>query len=363
MKSRKLKIYADRNYVPHGAGHVMMLFPFWGKGHPSNGRFARYSEIGHSFFEMSSLDEADFCVLPVAWELVADNSKALSLAHEFAQMAKSAGKKVVVFFWSDSDEEVPIENATVFRTSLYRSKRRTNEYAMPAWGEDFVTKYFGGHLPIYEKSVRPILGFCGFAYPMKTPLERKLKTAVKRTAGLLGIEVGKSRGQVSLTHAARSQALRTLSESALLETNFIIRDGFLGGARLADGREDPALLKKAQGEYVENMMQSNYVLCSRGAGNFSYRLYETLSCGRVPVFVDTDCVLPYDFAIDWRRYCVWVDESEISMVAEKVVEFHERLSSREFVRLQHECRELWEQWLSPEGFFANLHRHFSDGWS
>jgi hypothetical protein len=36
-------------------------------------------------------------------------------------------------------------------------------------------------------------------------------------------------------------------------------------------------------------------------------------------------------------------------------------SPPEFVDLQHECRRLWQEWLSPEGFFANFYRHFQIG--
>lgn len=63
-------------------------------------------------------------------------------------------------------------------------------------------------------------------------------------------------------------------------------------------------------------MGSDYVLCARG-GDFSYRLYETLSYGRIPVFVDTDCVLPYDSEIKWKDYCVWVDEKEVNRIGER----------------------------------------------
>ena len=100
-------------------------------------------------------------------------------------------------------------------------------------------------------------------------------------------------------------------------------------------------MQKARQEYVQNMIESDYILCARGAGNFSYRLYETLSCGRIPVFIDTDCVLPYNFAIEWKKYCVWVNEGELSHIAEKVAEFHSRLSPQEFLDLQSACRRLW----------------------
>jgi hypothetical protein len=105
------------------------------------------------------------------------------------------------------------------------------------------------------------------------------------------------------------------------------------------------------------MMDSDYVLCSRGFGNYSYRLYESLACGRIPVFVDTDCVLPYDFVIDWKRYCVWVDQSDLDSIPDRVAEFHDDLSPQQFEDLQLECRRLWEKWLAPEGFFAQFARH------
>lgn len=114
---------------------------------------------------------------------------------------------------------------------------------------------------------------------------------------------------------------------------------------------------KVRQEYFQNMIDSDYILCCSGYENYSIRLYETLSCGRIPVFINTDCVLPYDFAIDWKKYCVWVDRSELSLIGEKILDFHNNLSTQEFIDLQHECRQFWEKWISPEGFFSNFYRH------
>jgi len=158
--------------------------------------------------------------------------------------------------------------------------------------------------------------------------------------------------------ALRTEALRILSQSRAVDTNFIIRDRFWAGAVSADGRADPDKLRQARREYLQNMTDTDYTLCTRGAGNASFRLYETLCCGRIPLFIDTDAVVPYDFSVDWKRYCVWVDQSEIPYIAEKVLEFHNKLSPQDFIDLQHECRKLWEEWLSPEGFFAHFHLHF-----
>jgi len=138
-----------------------------------------------------------------------------------------------------------------------------------------------------------------------------------------------------------------------LESNFILRGTFWAGAV-----GDSSSLMEARREYVRNMEESDYVLCVRGIGNFSYRLYETLSMGRIPIFVDTDCVLPLDFEIDWRDYCVWVDTDEIDRIGDRVLEFQESLGEAEFEERQSACRRLWETRISPEGFFASFHRHF-----
>lgn len=75
-------------------------------------------------------------------------------------------------------------------------------------------------------------------------------------------------------------------------------------------------------------------------------------------FIDTDGVLPFDFAIDWKNYCLWVDEKKLLEMAEKVAEFYNNLSPQEVVDLQHESPRSWKECLSPEGFFANFYRHF-----
>jgi hypothetical protein len=141
-----------------------------------------------------------------------------------------------------------------------------------------------------------------------------------------------------------------------VRSNFILRNGWFNGAFVGDF--NMARLQRSRAEYLENMLGSDYILCARGYGNCSIRLYETLCCGRIPVFINTDCVLPYEGWVDWKRYCVWVEEEELPRVADIVADFHERLSPDEFLDLQRSCRRLWEDWLSPHGFFKNFHRHF-----
>jgi hypothetical protein len=68
-------------------------------------------------------------------------------------------------------------------------------------------------------------------------------------------------------------------------------------------------------------------------------------------------VLQFDFAIGWKRFCVWVDQVDLRPVADRVAEFHASIWGEEFEELRVACRRLWEERLSPEAFFANFHRH------
>jgi hypothetical protein len=157
---------------------------------------------------------------------------------------------------------------------------------------------------------------------------------------------------------ARVQAMRLLQRSRHVDTNFVVRP-YRVMTSIAHPMA-PEVVSPTRHEFLQNLWESDYVLCARGNGNYSHRLYEALACGRIPLFIDTDCVLPFDFAIDWKRFCVWVDQGDdphLRSVADRVAEFHASISGEEFEELQVACRRLWEEWLSPEAFFANFHRH------
>lgn len=366
----KLKIFSDKNYLPRGIEYEVIFYPFWGKnpeeeGDPETGKYDRYEEMGSTFFELTSLMEASIAILPFNWNKIRKNKSALRLAFRFAKEAKKAEVPVVVFFFGDSCRKVPIDDAIVFRTSLYRSTRRPNEFAMPGWSEDFVGKYLRNKLSIREKQETPTVGFCGCSpSPVRVlgsmeecVLQFKASIATKRGAGTLISNISQIITPMS-GRLARSKSLGLLSRSSMVKTNFILRDEYWGGALYGRGLLHERA--KARSEYVKNILESDYILCTRGVGNYSFRLYEALCCGRIPVFIDTDCVLPYDFEIEWKKYCVWIDQSEINKVAEKIAEFHKNLSPQAFINMQYGCRRLWEEWVSPEGFFANFFRHFRD---
>lgn len=338
-----MKLHADRAYLPGGLSPVPLLYPLWGvdpprdAADPSSGRYDAYLAVGRDLFELVPLVDAEAAIFPASWGAVSDDEGAVALARRLAAEAAEAGVPACVFYWHDSAAPLPVDGVWVFRTSLYRSRRRPHEFAQPAWSEDLLERYWGGELQVRPKRERPVVGFCGNAPGGSAP--RRL---VRRVRG-----VGDG--------GVRRRALAALARSSEVETNFIVRGGFWGADRPGAAAADPLVVRR---EYVANLLASDYGLCVRGNGNFSYRLYETLSLGRIPVFVDTDCVLPYEDLIPWRELCVWVDGRDLGRIGERVAAFHGALADGEFEELQRRCRRVWLEWLSPQGWFANFHRHF-----
>lgn len=359
----KLKLFSDRRYLPKQMPPDPILLPFWtdfleDEQHPWLRSYSRYAAIGKQFFEMVPLEEADLAVLPANWRTIRGDSwrskidqAAQDLSLEFADRVQQAKKPLVIFFSGDcSDEELPIDEAIVFRMSAYRSRLKPNNFVPPASCDDLIAQYSQNHLPIREKAAKARVGFCGFV--RADSWKRKLQTvAYHGTMLATQFKMGVSpyRGQI-----LRSQAIHVLQNSSVIETNFILRSHSFFDPTDTNSKQ------ARRAEYVSNLLESDYALCCRGSANYSIRLFEILCCGRIPVLIDTDCVLPFESEIDWKQYCVWVDERELDQLPEKIAEFHNRLSPQDFINLQYECRQLWKDWLSSEGFYANFYHHFDN---
>lgn len=346
----KLNIFSDKSILENNQPHVTMLYPFFGKNSDifedasQLGKYDTYTQTGSHFFEMTSLEKADIAIFPIPWEHVTRDKRNKYKFDLFHDEADDYGIPTVIFYWSDGDELISIKNTIIFRTSFYRSTRKKYEYAMPAWSDDIISRYFNGVIQIREKSPSPSIGFTGYA-PEHSVLSVLWHNKIRDKLKLKRANEGK-------LSSIRSDALQILEKDPSVKKNFIIRKDFWGTI------PDMAIRTKQRNEFIQNLIESDYSLCVRGGGNFSYRFYETLCCGRVPLLVDTDCVFPYDFEIDWKKYCIWIDETDLQTIGDRVIEFHNKISPREFSNLQYKCRDVWENYLSPEGFFKNFYKHF-----
>ncbi len=301
-----LKVFSDQLYLEQNHTCHFML-PFWEykkpEFEPDADRFDKYIMHGKNVFNLTSFAECDVVIYP------SDPTINTKKFIEFQNLYKD--KPLFVFFNSDSDKKILCRNNSyLFRTSFYKSSREQFEFSLPGWSHDF-----------FDNTIRrwtdiPTIGFCG------------------QTA----------------RPSIREDALRCFEKSKKVNCNFLRRKEFWGGR--FSNNVDVNIIRK---EYTDNMLNSDYIICARGGGNFSYRLYETLMCGKIPILIDTDMVLPYDFIIDWSKFFPIIKPDQINNIVDIVLNFHYNIN--DFEKKQQQIRTMWEDYISPLGFFSNIHLH------
>lgn len=208
---------------------------------------------------------------------------------------------------------------------------------------------------VRDKQKLPKIGFCGHASSsLKKRCKDELVFAKKNVVRFFKNPLRRDYEPLFASAYQRYKLLKILENSSALNTDFIYRKKYRAGAITKQMR------RQTNKEYYENIRHSDYVLCVRGSGNFSVRLYETLMMGRIPVFVDTNCLLPFVDDINWEKHMVlipWQRRNEISQI---VSDFHNNLSDEEFEELQRSNRLLWQNSLSVAGIFEYIRKKTLD---
>lgn len=310
---------------------------------------------GHQFYEW--VDDpalADFFVFPANYEVgheltdhyldyykgnPADRLLALQYEQEIKQLADRFNKKILVFFLSDAADPVNIENAIVFRTSLLKSKRPLHEYAMPAFKHSF-WNVDPGYPEFQPWQQAPSIAFRGQA-----TMKMKRKTVLKNRLNLLSNRLGADNLfsiKNNFGYLERRNAIHYLQQEKSVHCDFTITS------------EKDIYNDESNRAFRQNVFGHPYNLCASGFGNYSYRLYEVMSAGRIPVFINTDCYLPFEEFIDWKKYIVWVERNDIPFIGRKLKAFHQEMRGELFIQRQQQIKQLWKDYLSPESFFDKM---------
>lgn len=208
---------------------------------------------------------------------------------------KEYNKKVLIFLISDVNEPYDIpSNVYIFRTSLYKTKKMYNETLLPFMWEPIEKDVY----PLV-KSDKPIVGFCGYLH--KNPAYRK-----------------------KLIDEMRRNTDKIIC-------NFIIHFKFWGG------KPNDTKLKN---DFENNVINSHFTICNRGAGNFSMRFYQVLSVGRIPVLVDFDQLLPFEDEINWDDIIVR-GKTEKEVIDKLLLLWN----TRDIVEIQKKCKQVYDDYL------------------
>lgn len=345
-----VKLYApDRYREPSLYTHVELLFPFWGVAAKESMPYVRTAALQHQYSKndfvlAESIEDADFVLLPYSYERfrAANPTKVEMIVDE----ARRAGKMILIDGAGDLECPISIPHSVILRVSQYRYTRQPNEITVPFPTEDLLEAYVGGPLPLRMKPEKPSVGFTGWAMMSRSA---RLKTLWKEIPITFAALFDEKRGAEHKGILFRERALSSLSRSLQVESHLTRRASYSGHVKTLQGN-----VADNRRAFVENLLGSDYALCVKGDANASVRFYEALSLGRIPLFLDTACVLPLEDKINYRDFCVFVDWREVDCIGDILADFHAKLSSEKFEDMQRKARETYASYLRLDKYSAQL---------
>lgn len=295
-------------------------------------------KISEEYFYVSSIENADVYFIPKPIQEYSKNE-----IDEINKTCKKYNVKAYGYIPNDFGPNYGnYSNIIFFRMSGFKSQLGNNNRGFPvSLSDHFERIYQKKEINVRQKQELPVVGFCGHASDDFIKRVKEDLKFVKENLKRFFQNPFRSDYETLFPSAYyRAKLLQCFENSQKIKTNFIYRKHYRGGAVNEEQREKTTL------EYYDNIATSDYVLCVRGAGNFSVRFYETLLMGRIPIFVNTDCLLPFEDKINWKEHVVWVEWKDRNNIANIVADFHNKLTDTQFEDLQKSNRQLWKEGLS-----------------
>jgi hypothetical protein len=126
--------------------------------------------------------------------------------------------------------------------------------------------------------------------------------------------------------------------------------GFVRDTSKDEGRgfgKNADTYREWQAEYFRVMRDSMFVLCPRGVAPSSYRIFESMKAGRVPVIIADEWVPPG--GPNWAEFSLRIPEARLQHVPQML----ERLVDRAPEMGLH-ASQAWERWFSREQAFQTV---------
>lgn len=348
MKDAPLKLYVDKKSLSEDYAYSPLLFPFW-KEDPAlkvlRPTFFKTAQFDKSCYALvDEVRDADLTFLPYNyWFLKRRDPRFLNKLIEGLLALK---KPILIDAYGDSMDQIDVPQSFILRLGQYRSRLKPNDIIMPTFTEDLLESYFGGRMVLRKKETIPLIGFAGW---VETPFYKyprmHLRDLGLRFLGFFDERFNLLRKGVFW----RKKAVKVLEGSPFVRTSFIKRSFYSGHTKTAEGD-----IESLRHDFVENIVNCDYVLDVRGDANQSTRFYEALSMGRVPVFVDTERVMPLEDILRYRDFCLFVDYREIRNLDKIIVDFHRSISDDKFQEMQKKARNAFENYLRIDKFSKYL---------
>lgn len=305
-----------------------------------------------SYYSISEeYQDADVLILPYFYDYLV-RIKKQELYKKFLRLSIQDNKPLWIAMGGDLPLKLNHKNVHVFKMADFKSKILNQNYIMPVFIGDPIYRFYNDNFEVQSKSEVPKIGYVGHA---KNGFVKSLRTIYIYLNYNFKIIFGKIISDFSPLYFSshiRFKYLKIFEKSTLLNCNFIYRDRYKAGAKTK------LEIDNATTDFYQNIKDTQYTFCIRGGGNFSVRLYETMAMGRIPIQIDTDCVLPLEDIIDWQSHILIIKEEDIANADAIIQKFHKSFTELAFQNFQFKVRQFWKDNLTRENYFIQFHNFY-----
>ncbi len=308
-----------------------------------------------------NINKCDFCVFPRNFKI-----EFFPILKKEALKAKSYNKRIIVFYETDIETPIPyIDNIIVFRTSL-TSESPKYELGLPTFVKPLNIDD-NNNKNIQKISIWYV--WYWWSIPLKLTIRdkiRKLKiiywvynkliyfNIILALFPFKHLNLNKNSYPFKLTYITftlfqygkwlivRSKVIKHLKSSKYI-FNRISRDKIL----------NPKVIWSLRNDYIENVKNSTFIMIARGHWNHAYRLYESMSAWRIPLFIDTNCRLPLEDIIEYKNLFVWVPFKDIHMI-ETYIDSYISKNGKMLDKIEEEIKKIYKHNLTMNGFFQTI---------
>lgn len=102
--------------------------------------------------------------------------------------------------------------------------------------------------------------------------------------------------------------------------------------------------------FVDTTSSSRFGLAPRGYGKSSFRLYEIMQLGTVPVYISDEHYLPWNDELDWSDFCVIIDEDNLKNIDDIL----KSIDDVKYNHLLQKGKKVYQEYFTLEGMFQNI---------
>jgi hypothetical protein len=146
----------------------------------------------------------------------------------------------------------------------------------------------------------------------------------------------------AMSHSIRRKVVTLKHTRAVIEDTSHV--SFFASIETDEQRD---FMNRQKERYKEILLRSKFILCPRGMGTSSFRLFESMAVGRVPVIISDAWVAPQ--GPDWESCSLRVAESQVEAIPELL-----EAKEASFQELSDNARHVWKEWFAADVRFHQV---------